>query len=55
MDNWWEYDRQNNYLILSTYDMTPGILSHYFEKIEEFRPRGIRAYPSAIEVLARFI
>ena len=55
MDDWWEYDRKNNYLILSTYDMTPENLSHYLEKIEEFRPRSIRAYPSAIEVLARFI
>ncbi len=52
---WWEYDKENNYLILSTYDMTDENLPKYVEKIEEFKPRIIRAYPSALDILAKFI
>jgi len=52
---WWEYDRDNNYLILSTYDMTEENLPKYIKKIEEFEPKVIRGYPSALDILARFI
>jgi phenylacetate-CoA ligase len=52
---WWEYDSFNNYLILSSYDMTEENLFKYVDKIEEFQPRVIRAYPSSIDILARFI
>ncbi|NVL90060.1 MAG: phenylacetate--CoA ligase family protein [Desulfobacterales bacterium] len=52
---WWEYDRENNYLILSTYDMTDENLPKYVQKIEEFKPKVIRGYPSALDILARFI
>jgi len=53
--SWWEYDKENNYLILSTYDMTDENLPKYIKKIEAFKPRIIRAYPSAIDILAKFI
>ena len=52
---WWEYDHFNNYLILSSYDMTAENLFKYVDKIEEFQPKVIRAYPSSIDILARFI
>jgi len=52
---WWKYNRENNYLVLSTYDMTEENLSKYVEKIKEFKPKIIQAYPSAIDILARFI
>ena len=52
---WWEYDPFNNYLILSSYDMTEENLYKYVDKIEEFQPKVIRAYPSSIDILARFI
>jgi len=52
---WWEYDVENNYLILSTYDMTQENLPRYIKKIEEFKPKVIRGYPSALDILARFI
>ena len=52
---WWEYDPFNNYLILSSYDMTEDNLYKYVEKIEEFQPKVIRGYPSALDILARFI
>lgn len=52
---WWEYDRGNNYLVLSAYDMEEENLPHYVRMMEEFQPKVIRAYPSAIEILARFL
>lgn len=52
---WWEYDKDNNYLILSTYDMTEENLPKYIKKIEEFKPKIIRAYPSVIDILAKFV
>jgi hypothetical protein len=52
---WWEYDSFNNYLILSSYDMTAENLFKYVDKIEEFQPKVTRAYPSSIDILARFI
>ena len=52
---WWEYDQANNYLILSTYDMTEENLPKYVKKIEEFKPKIIQGYPSALDILARFI
>jgi phenylacetate-CoA ligase len=52
---WWEYNKDNNYLILSTYDMTEENLSKYVKKIEEFKPKVIKAYPSAIDILAKFV
>ncbi|GAF84516.1 unnamed protein product, partial [marine sediment metagenome] len=51
----WECDVENNYLILSTYDMTEENLPRYVKKIEEFKPKVIRGYPSALDILARFI
>jgi phenylacetate-CoA ligase len=52
---WWEYDPFNNCLILSSYDMTEENLFKYVEKIEEFQTKVIRGYPSALDILARFI
>jgi len=52
---WWEYDPSNNYLILSSYDMTEENLFKYVDKIEEFQPKVIRGYPSSLYILARFI
>jgi len=52
---WWEYDKGNDYLILSSYDMTEENLCKYVEKIKRFQPKVIRAYPSTIGILARFI
>lgn len=51
----WEYDRFNNYLMLSTYDMTDYHLPHYVRMIEDFKPKIIQGYPSALSMLAQFI
>lgn len=51
----WEYDSINKWLTLSSYHMTDENLREYVEKIREFEPKFIRAYPSAITILARFM
>jgi phenylacetate-CoA ligase len=52
---WWDYYPGHNELLLSSYDMTEENLFKYIEKIKEFRPNFIYAYPSSIEILARFM
>ena len=51
----WEYDPIQKNLILSSYHMTSETLPKYIEKIIEFKPDFIQAYPSAITILARFM
>jgi len=50
-----EYSKLQNYLYLSTYKMTDENLGKYLDIIENFKPKAIRAYPSSLEVLARYI
>jgi hypothetical protein CLOSPO_02323 len=54
-DGWFFYDRGENYLILSTYDMLEENIDAYIRKIEEFSPLFLRGYPSALEILARYM
>ena len=51
----WEYDPVNKNLILSSYHLTDENMPKYIEKIREFKPDFIQAYPSAISILARFM
>jgi len=51
----WEYDPVNKNLILSSYHLTDENMPKYIEKIREFKPDFIQAYPSAIIILARFM
>lgn len=51
---WWEYDKTKNNLILSPYDMNERNLPKFIAKIEEFKPKFIRAYASNLEVIGRF-
>jgi phenylacetate-CoA ligase len=53
--SWWDYNPGNNQLILSSYDMSEENLFLYIQKINEFQPKFIQAYPSSIEILARFM
>ena len=52
---YWEYDPVNKDLILSSYHMTDETLPAYIAKIREFKPDFIRAYPSTISVIMRFM
>jgi phenylacetate-CoA ligase len=53
--SWWSYNPEHNQLILSSYDMTEENLFRYVRKLEGFQPRFIHAYPSSIEIVARFM
>jgi len=51
----WERTFFGRWLILSSYHMTGENLPKYIEKIKEFKPKFIQAYPSTITILARFM
>ncbi|UCE35909.1 MAG: phenylacetate--CoA ligase family protein [Thermoplasmata archaeon] len=51
----WEYDRLNNVLFLSPYDMTEENLFKYVGVINKFRPVAIQGYPSNLYILAHFL
>jgi len=51
----WEYEPVNKNLILSSYYMTDETLPKYIDRIREFKPDFIQAYPSAITILARYM
>lgn len=52
---WQEYDPRDNSLSLSTYAMTEELLPTYIQAIEDFRPKIIRGYPSALAILAKHL
>ena len=52
---YWQYDPVDKQLVLSSYHMISDNLPKYVEKIREFKPKFIQAYPSAITILARFM
>jgi phenylacetate-CoA ligase len=51
----WEYDSIKKNLAFSSYHMTDETLPKYIQKIREFKPDFIQAYPSAITILAKFM
>jgi phenylacetate-CoA ligase len=54
-NKFWEYDPVNKNLVLSSYHMNDETLPMYIQKIREFKPDFIQAYPSVITILARFM
>lgn len=52
---WFIYEKNNNFLVLSTFVMKEDLLPKYLDKIDEFSPVVIQAYPSAIIVLAKYM
>jgi phenylacetate-CoA ligase len=54
-DSWWEYNPAHRILTLSPYHMKEENLYKYVEKIEQFKPKAIKAIPSTIIVLASFM
>lgn len=47
------YDATRNWLILSSYHLTPERLPEYIAALNRFRPQHLHAYPSAALMLAR--
>ncbi len=52
---WWDYITDNNELVLSSTDMSEENMYKYVEKIRKFRAKFINAFPSSLEILARFM
>ena len=50
----WRHTRLKNTLYLSAYHLTPANCSEYVERILQFRPKVIKAYPSSIAIFAEF-
>lgn len=51
----WDYDPVNHELLLSSYYLTERTYPRYIEKIAEFQPKHLQAYPSAVTILADLI
>lgn len=49
------YDATRNWLILSSYHLTPERLPQYLEQIEQFEPDLLYVYPSSILQLAEYL
>jgi phenylacetate-CoA ligase len=47
------HDASRDWLILSSYHLTPARLPEYVKALNQFRPRHLHAYPSAALLLAR--
>ena len=52
---WWDYNTDGNELVFSSGDMSEESMHQYVELLREFNPRFIYAYPSSLEILARFM
>lgn len=50
----WRYDKLKNTMYFSAYHLTPANCSEYVQRLLEFRPEFIKAYPSSIAVFAEF-
>jgi phenylacetate-CoA ligase len=51
-ERFWEYDPARRELHLSSYYLTDRTYPKYVSKIEEFNPKHLQAYPSAVTILA---
>jgi phenylacetate-CoA ligase len=49
------FDALHNALSLSSYHLTDDRMPVYIERLRQFRPKYIQAYPSSITMLARFM
>ncbi|HUD65757.1 MAG TPA: aminotransferase class I/II-fold pyridoxal phosphate-dependent enzyme [Candidatus Sulfotelmatobacter sp.] len=50
----WRYEKLKNTLFFSAYHLTPANCSEYVDRLLEFRPQYIKAYPSSIAVFSEF-
>jgi phenylacetate-CoA ligase len=49
------YDATRNWLVLSSYHLTPERVGEYVQALNQFRPRHLHMYPSAALLLARLL
>jgi histidinol-phosphate aminotransferase len=50
----WRHDKLKNTMYFSAYHLTPANCCEYVERLLEFKPEYIKAYPSSIAVFAEF-
>jgi phenylacetate-CoA ligase len=50
----WRHDKLKNTFYLSAYHLSPANCKEYVDRLIEFRPQFIKAYPSSITVFAEF-
>ncbi len=48
----WVHDHANNWLLMSSYHLTPRNIRSYIEKLEQFQPVLLGGYPSSVFLLA---
>jgi phenylacetate-CoA ligase len=53
-DPLWQHSKLKNTMYFSAYHLTPANCGEYVQKLLEFRPQFIKAYPSSINVFAEF-
>lgn len=51
----WEFNPANNELLMSSYHLSDKNAAVYLEKIKEFKPQILYAYPSTAYLLAKFV
>lgn len=51
----WMYNRWDKQLFFSSYHLSEEFLPHFAERLIEFGPEAIDAYPSAVYVLAKYM
>lgn len=54
-EQYWQYNPVYKYLVMSSYHISDETWPLYVDKIREFKPAFIQAYPSVISILARFM
>jgi phenylacetate-CoA ligase len=54
-NGWFEYDPTRKALILSSYLLTRSNATSYLEKIKQYQPVSIQAYPSVIALLSSYL
>jgi len=53
--SWWYYDPIDKALVLSAYHLKGENIPHYIQKLREFQPVSIQAYPSVLTILAKYM
>lgn len=51
----WEFDEERNTLILSSFHLSNQNIQRYLEALKQYKPAYIRAHPSSIEFIARYM
>lgn len=52
---YWRFDRGENKIYLSGFHLSSDVMPLYVEKLQQWRPKFIAGYPSALFTLARFM